>query len=567
MKATNILVELIKLFFRYHGERRSLRQRSASPATRQSVEFWEQEVRRGRSQEREAPKMPEKPEKMAGGGIMERLASLQKHGEEEWKRRITPHKEVPGLIIGRAEGGQQVKGNESSEAKENETVQLRGSGRASGTRPVSLGDRLSKLQGAQTQWQKKVGDKDTEKFTVAGKMERDKLLKPASTPTVESKKSGVCTPLARLKEEGESVRRSPRMTPFQGKAFSGNGDEAKPRPVSLFAETSPSTSAFQRIGSLRQKVSPAEPTVLPEIKSERTVALPEQDEELIESFFPSSSPSSTNTTLSTKDFDILATEPLLQCRRAGVARPRRAQRAERNPLKSLAARTDLPSTYTEVQTGLAEREAKRLEKEREEKSSAHAHLAEEARAGLQSKEDFTVVQLRSGKVALPHQKMLPHRDRMLIQVKGRRFCQSRLVPPEPQSLNSGDCFVFVTRDQVFCWQGKFSNVIERSRSAEIAACVLQRKDLGCKGAEAVVTVEEEKLGLQGRENRKFWKCFLDKETASPQPVASAGPAEEDEVRDKQYLYNTADSAWQRKKTKNGKDFHTFGTMAHCMPGT
>ena len=156
---------------------------------------------------------------------------------------------------------------------------------------------------------------------------------------------------------------------------------------------------------------------------------------------------------------------------------------------------------------------------------------------------------------------------MLIQVKGRRFCQSRLVPPEPQSLNSGDCFVFVTRDQVFCWQGKFSNVIERSRSAEIAACVLQRKDLGCKGAEEVVTVEEEKLGLQGRENRKFWKCFLDKETASPQPVASAGPAEEDEVRDKQYLYNTADSAWQRKKTKNGKDFHTFGTMAHCMPGT
>ena len=104
------------------------------------------------------------------------------------------------------------------------------------------------------------------------------------------------------------------------------------------------------------------------------------------------------------------------------------------------------------------------------------------------------------------------------------------MPPEPESLNSGDCFVLVTRDQVFCWQGKFSNVIERSRSAEIAACVLQRKDLGCKAAEAVITVEEEKLGLQGRENRKFWKCLLNKETASPQPVESAGPAEEDEVK-------------------------------------
>ena len=114
----------------------------------------------------------------------------------------------------------------------------------------------------------------------------------------------------------------------------------------------------------------------------------------------------------------MATEPLLQCRRAAVARPRRVQRpAERNPLRSLAARTDLPSTYTEVQTGVAERETKRLEREREAKSSAHAHLAEEARAGLQSKEDFTVVQLRSGTVALPHQKMLPYRDRMLIQIK------------------------------------------------------------------------------------------------------------------------------------------------------
>jgi len=470
--------------------------------------------------------MPEKmPEKMAGGGIMERLASLQKHGEEEWRRRITPHKEVPSLIIGRAEGASQ-QAREPVQSKENEPVQLRGGGRNTGTRPVSLGDRLSKLQGAQTQWQKKVGDKDTEKFTVAGKMERDKLLKPANVANTETRKPSVLsTPLARLKEEGEVVKRSPRMAAFQGKAVDGQ----KPRPVSLFAETSPSTSAFQRVGSLRQRVSAVEPATGPETISERTVALPEQDEELIESFFPSSATSSTNATMSSIDFDTMATEPLLHCRRAAVARPRRAQRpAERNPLRSLAARTDLPSTYTEVQTGVAEREAKRLEREREAKSSAHAHLAEEARAGLQSKEDFTVVQLRSGTVALPHQKMLPYRDRMLIQVKGRRFCQSRLVPPEPQSLNSGDCFVLVTRDQVFCWQGKFSNVIERSRSAEIAACVLQRKDLGCKAAEAVITVEEEKLGLQGRENRKFWKCLLNKETASPQPVPNAGPAEEDE---------------------------------------
>ena len=324
------------------------------------------------------------------------------------------------------------------------------------------------------------------------------------------------------------MRRSPHMTVFGGK-----GAEARPRPVSLFSaptsssSTTTSTSAFKRVGSLRQRASVVEAVVL-EPTAARTVALPEQDDQLITSFFPSTAAATPPAPLTTSDLDALSSEPLLQCRRAAVARPKRARRAvEGNPLRSLAARTDLPATYTEVQTGIAEAELRRLEREKE-RSSAHAHLADEARAGLQSKEDFTVVQLRSGASPLPHQKLLPYREKMLIQVKGRRFCQSRLVPPSPASLNSGDCFVLVTPDQVFCWQGRFSNVIERARSAEVAACVLQRKELGCKAAEAVVTVEEEKVGQQGRENRRFWKCLTGRDGTGT--VGEAGPAEEDEVR-------------------------------------
>ena len=116
---------------------------------------------------------------------------------------------------------------------------------------------------------------------------------------------------------------------------------------------------------------------------------------------------------------------------------------------------------------------------------------------------------------------------MLIQVKGRRFCQSRVVPPVSESLNSGDCYILVTPTQIFNWQGKFSNVIERSRSAEIAASILQKKDLGCKGASRVETIEEEKLGQYSRENRRFWTCLTGGEDVGT--VAGAGPAGEDEV--------------------------------------
>ena len=68
-------------------------------------------------------------------------------------------------------------------------------------------------------------------------------------------------------------------------------------------------------------------------------------------------------------------------------------------------------------------------------------------------------------------------------------------------------------------------MIERSRSAEVA--LLQKKDLGCKAAESVETVEEEKLSLCSRENRRFWRCLTGKEATGQ--VAEAGPPEQDEV--------------------------------------
>jgi len=77
----------------------------------------------------------------------------------------------------------------------------------------------------------------------------------------------------------------------------------------------------------------------------------------------------------------------------------------------------------------------------------HSSLAVEALAGLASKEDFTAVSLK--KAASPSNgNMLPYKDVMLLQVKGRRHVQTRLVEPVASSINSGDNYVLVTPSEV-----------------------------------------------------------------------------------------------------------------------
>ena len=432
--------------------------------------------------------MPEKAEiKVTGGGIMERLASLQKAGDEEWKKKVRKEsQENSSLILGKLP--------KISLSEKEESVVLRPKQNA--PRPVSLVDRLSKLNAAQTEWQKKVGDKDTERFTVAGKMEREQKLRPTleekptpSTPSPSTVSTPVRPAVEKFVEKSGGLRLTPRMGRFKGSLES---------PASL---------------------------TIPTHRVTETATEPEQDGEILDSFFlsPSSAPSSSTPadepSLSTSDLDMISpTEPLLVSRKT-VNKPRR-NKMSRNPVKQLAARTDLLEEYTE-DLFLPE-----PEKAPPSSSSVHSHLAAEALAGLASTEDFTSVKLQKG-VKVPNQNLLPYREKMLIQVKGRRFCQSRVVPPVSESLNSGDCYILVTPTQIFNWQGKFSNVIERSRSAEIAASILQKKDLGCKGASKVETIEEEKLVEFSRENRRFWSCLTGGEAVTS--VREAGPAGEDEV--------------------------------------
>uniref|UniRef100_A0A8C7ZBR9 Supervillin n=1 Tax=Oryzias sinensis TaxID=183150 RepID=A0A8C7ZBR9_9TELE len=203
-----------------------------------------------------------------------------------------------------------------------------------------------------------------------------------------------------------------------------------------------------------------------------------------------------------------------------AVRPSRNVRSSRNPLKMLAARGDIRHEYTEQRLNVAQVESKRIKAEKTSKTSEYS---EAALAGLASKENFSGVSLRS--VNLTEQSSnnsaVPYKSLMLMQVKGRRHVQTRLVEPRASSLNSGDCFLLVTPDHCFVWIGEFSNVIEKAKAMDLATFIQTKKDMGCR-ANQLQTIEEG-VDPQGAETQQFWTIL-----GGQMPYQSAGPPEEDE---------------------------------------
>ena len=77
------------------------------------------------------------------------------------------------------------------------------------------------------------------------------------------------------------------------------------------------------------------------------------------------------------------------------------------------------------------------------------------------------------------------------------------------------------------WQGTYANVIEKSKSADLVQLIVQRRDLGCKKAQRVLLVDEEKVSAANLGNKIFWKLLGSSQTHTKAPEV-AGPPEEDE---------------------------------------
>ncbi|XP_018418939.1 PREDICTED: supervillin [Nanorana parkeri] len=481
--------------------------------------------------------------------IRDRLALLKKSGEEDWKNRLNKKQEYTKVsVIERSSEAQlqeieqlltkkepvyasvyspaipaafkcqhflpinQVSNNsmrESSPLMFAERHPWRWKQRvtsASGLH-MSIEERKQQITVREEAWKSKGlgAANDSTQFSVAGRM----VKKGLASPTVLTP---VASPLA--------------LKPKSTNAVSKPTEEIEARP-DLHLESDRKLDKLESfLGRLHNKVGGLQDSTLKVTSKTVKEVMKLDDEETFSRFYrPIEIPSSPVDFHFDDDFDFLfnSEEPKLTSTVAEhkrAVRPVRKVQASGNPLRLLAARDDILQEYTETRLNVAFMESKRM---KVEKMSKNSNFSDVALAGLASKENFSSVSLRSVNLTEQHSNnsAVPYKKLMLIQIKGRRHVQSRLVEPRASSLNSGDCFLLISPLYCFLWVGEFANVIEKAKASELATIIQTKREVGCR-ASYVQTVEEG-INTHTHASRDFWKLL-----GGQMESQDAGTPEEDE---------------------------------------
>ncbi|XP_076617469.1 supervillin a isoform X1 [Chaetodon auriga] len=354
---------------------------------------------------------------------------------------------------------------------------------------------------------------DSTQFTVAARMVKKGLATPSALQSQASSKPKSSSPAI--------------SKPLEDMEEMSDNEEIKAVP-DLNLESDMKLDKLESfLGKLNSKVSglPEATITVTEKKVKEVMTL---EDETFSKFYRQVEelPALTNKVEIDDDFDAIfgpqvpkLTSEMVQHKRA--VRPARNVRASRNPLKMLAAREDIRHEYTEQRLNIGLLESKRMKAEKMNKNSGFSDVA---LAGLASKENFSNVNLRSVNISeqMSNNSAVPYKKLMLLQVKGRRHVQTRLVEPRASSLNSGDCFLLITPHHCFVWTGEFANVIEKNKASELANFIQSKRDLGCRANH--VQVIEEGVSTHSHAAKDFWKIL-----GGQSSFQSAGTPDEDEL--------------------------------------
>ncbi|XP_050500586.1 supervillin-like isoform X2 [Diabrotica virgifera virgifera] len=412
--------------------------------------------------------------------IADLRAKLQERGESEWKKRVSLNNSASDELKLLKE-----KNRYNDELSEKSL----------------LASKKDELDAASRHWKSRVEKSDAEKFSVAGKM-GEKIKQTIPTINIPAATdSNKRTPQAKrfkLKDGPDSTPTSPE----KNSNFDLTRSKSLSYSASLISKTETETSKH-----VTKSVSVLKP----------------DDDTTFKSFFKSFEHFDNKEQLdvSLEDFDAIKRQPLLVIKKNVQVQRRRG--ASKNPIKVLAARSDISDEYTEVITGVAEREKKRLNIEKLAKNS---NKALEALAGLASTENFKSVALKKSTNPIGWQ---PWKDVMLLQVKGRRHIQTRLVEPNASSINEGDNYILVTSKALYTYTGAYSNVIEQSRTSDIVNHIQKTGDMGCKvnRVHSISSKDKSKYALE------FWKILG---ADSIPDTVGAGHPDEDETYESNILH-------------------------------
>ncbi|XP_017596985.1 PREDICTED: supervillin isoform X14 [Corvus brachyrhynchos] len=477
--------------------------------------------------------------------IKERLALLKKSGEEDWKSRLSKKQEYAKVPIA----------DRSAQMQEVEQLLKKEPVYASTYSPVipalhkfhpflpikqvcstSLKESSSLISDDRHpwRWKQRMADNHESQMTI----EERKHLITAREEAWKSKGKGAANDSTQFTVAGRMVKKglaapsalTPVASPFRQKSTTPVTkplEEIEARPDMQLESDMKLDKLESFLGRLNNKVAGMQETVLTVTgRSVKEVMKLDDDETFSKFYRHVDFPSSSVPLDLDEDFDAIfdpyapkLTSSVAEHKRA--VRPTRRVQSSRNPLKMLAARQDILHEYTEQRLNVAFMESKRM---KVEKMSTNSNFSEVALAGLASKENFSNISLRS--VNLTEQNSnnsaVPYKKLMLLQIKGRRHVQTRLVEPRASSLNSGDCFLLLTPHLCFLWVGEFANVIEKAKASELATLIQTKRELGCR-ASYIQTIEEG-INTHTHAAKDFWKLL-----GGQTNYQSAGSPEEDEM--------------------------------------